>query len=291
MNVIWPRTRRFERRAGEAATPSEFPTMEIPPDLIRSCPRETTWTGLGWLSLVFVSVLVLGGLAFTVYAAIDSTRNKALDRQMAGEGRLVTGHVIRSVQIRGDHPRRIVDFDYRVDGATLRGRTEMGLRGTPEYKPGSEVSVTYLSSNPSTAWIVGHEPDGVPLIAILVILIGLLASAISILWRLLWARNLLAEGRPALARVTDVRRVHWRGASWRPLGRVSMPMKHSRRMASLEFQLLSGATHVARAEVSGSPPPVGSTVVVLYDREKPNRVGIYPFRTVQLRDAIGSGPL
>jgi hypothetical protein len=94
-------------------------------------------------------------------------------------------------------------------------------------------------------------------------------GAFAMLWRLRRETSLLTEGRPALARVTAIKRVR-RG-------------NHSTRRVWLQYQLLDGAIQEGHADRRWQTPAVGATVVVLYDRDRPDRVAIYPLRFVRVQ--------
>ncbi len=273
MIEIWPRKRGpsppsngIPSSGGSAPSPDD---AQLPMELTFSIPRDVAWTPLGRLAIGFVVVYFLGACIFSAWVSVDSARRQNLKRQMASMGRTTTAQVVRTARSDRKEPTETADYAFTVNGETYRGRASIDLRRMAGVATGSEVRVVYLPSRPSVSWIVGCEPTGVPLFAIPLILVAVIAGAASILWNLRRERALLTEGRPALARVTNVRRV--------------MTRRHSRRRVWLEYRLLDGAVQEGHADRSWQVPMVGSTVVVLYDPDRPERVAIYPLRLVRVR--------
>ena len=87
-------------------------------------------------------------------------------------------------------------------------------------------------------------------------------------WGIGWQRRLLAEGRPALARVTGSKRV------------VAGHGGHHH--VQYEFRILSGAKRAGACDVRRNPPSPGATLVILYDSDEPRRQARYPLSLVRL---------
>jgi hypothetical protein len=83
-------------------------------------------------------------------------------------------------------------------------------------------------------------------------------------------RELLAYGRPALAVITRVEKKRSdKGTYWR---------------VEYEWTILSGATRRGHYKHSRrQPPPVGSAIPIVYDRDRPERHRRYPLPLVRLR--------
>jgi hypothetical protein len=83
--------------------------------------------------------------------------------------------------------------------------------------------------------------------------------------------RLVEEGRPVLAVVTGSRKVkHQHGAYF---------------TVTYEFRLMNGAQRQGSFQVQKNPPDAGSRVLVIYDRERPERNRRYPLALCQCRSA------
>jgi hypothetical protein len=102
-----------------------------------------------------------------------------------------------------------------------------------------------------------------------------LALAALLPWRTLRRQwMLLAEGRPATATVTRSKTVH---------------SQHGRHYnVYYEFRTMSDSAASGRYSSRSSPPPVGTTIRVVYDPDNPQRSGRYPFSLV--RPVLSSQP-
>ncbi len=79
---------------------------------------------------------------------------------------------------------------------------------------------------------------------------------------------LVAEGRGALAQVTRSKKVRGQhGAHY---------------VVYYEFRLMSGAVGSGRYNSRQSPPPIGTTICVVYDPDRTGRSARYPLPLVRL---------
>lgn len=78
--------------------------------------------------------------------------------------------------------------------------------------------------------------------------------------------RLLAEGRIAEGTVRDVK--------------VSRSQYGTQSSVRYDFVLLSGAQMTGKTDASRTPPAIGSSLVVIYDPERPKRNKPYPFKLV-----------
>jgi hypothetical protein len=236
--------------------------VTIPDELMRSVPRHWKLTASGKCVLGAAVFMVVGAIAFSVGAYISAKKTSALKRAMAEEGQLVSGAVVKTYRTGDDHKRNVFHYEFVLDGKVYTGRTEIGVGHSPGYQAGNSVPIRYLPARPTTNWIDGYPPSGVPLFLIPVLGGAMLLVAYAMLRNLWRQEELVAEGRAVLARVKAVKRVR-RG-------------ENRKQRAQLEFTLLSGAQQEAYLEFSRNAPQPDSTIVVVYDRENPRRVLRYP---------------
>jgi len=236
--------------------------VRIPAELLRSIPRDYRLTGKGRFVVGAAIALVLGAVASSVAVYISAKRTSALQREMAEQGQVVPGIVVKTYRTGDDDKRDVVLYEFSVNGKAYKGRTEIGLRASPHYEAGSSIPVRYLPSRPEKNWIDGHPPGSVPLFVIPLLGGGFLVGSYAIFRNLRRQEGLVSEGRAALARVMKVTRVR-RG-------------EQRKQRAQIEFELLSGARQEAHIEFGRNAPQADSTIVIVYDRENPRRVLRYP---------------
>lgn len=243
----------------------------IPPELIRSTPRETKLTSTGVVAWIFVALLGLGGIVggTSIYAASDHW--SALKAEMRTSGLTAEGTVVGLRRTSGKNPQRLVSYQYFVGDRTYENRMRLSLRRTARLSVGSPVQVRYLPRDPHIGWLKGFEPSGVPIVLLPVTVFGCGLLVSLLLWNLRRQRTLLAEGRAALATVTDV------GKARKGDSRI-IRVKY-------EFQILSGAVRTGSIDMHRNPPAVGTTIIVLYDRENPAVQTRYPLSLYRLEGA------
>lgn len=243
----------------------------IPPELQRSVPREVELTGAGKAGAGALVVLLLGAVLGPLWVYGIASRDAAERQKYLQEGRPTTARVEQIGRASGDPPRQPVSYRYEVAGQSYAGRVRMGKRAAARLAPGAPLVVNYLASAPGRSWLPGEEPRGIPLglvpaAAALPLLIAGLVG-----WKLRKEHELLVHGRPAIARVTAVKRVRVGG----PHG------SHQVYRVQVEFQLLSGAVHSAGFDVQRRPPTPEALIPILYDAEQPKRLARYPLALVR----------
>lgn len=245
---------------------------QIPPELLRSAPRDCRLTRRGMLTLGVAVVLFLGAIAFTVGASLSNMRTKALKREMADSGMLATGTVVKTYRTGDDDKRDVFLYEFRAMDRTYSGRTDISVKHSPHYEVGSSISVRYLPSRPEKSWIAGYAPGEVPLFVIPLVAGACLFGGYSVYAKLRRQQELVSEGRAVLARVLKVKRVRYGGVHG----------AHSTHRAEVEFPLLNGSVQKARVDLGRRAPSADSTLVIVYDRENPKKVLRYPACFVRL---------
>lgn len=243
--------------------------VQIPEELLRSVPRDCRLTTGGKVLLGLAIAMILGAVAFGVGVYISTTRATALKKQMASEGKVAQGVVIKTYRTGDENSKHdVFVYEFGFGGRTFHGRTEIKVHGSPSYPVGSSVPVRYLPAHPDKNWIEGHQPGSIPLFVIPLFAGGMLAGAYAIFFSVQRQKALVGEGRAALAKVKKVQRV-WRG-------------EHKKQRAHIEFALLNGTRQEARVDFGGHAPQPDSTIVIVYDPENPRRVLRYPSPLVRV---------
>jgi hypothetical protein len=243
----------------------------IPPELLRSTPREAKLTSIGVVAWIFVVLLGLGGIVggTLIYAASDHW--SALKAEMRTSGSTAEGTVIGLRRTSGKNPQRLVSYRYMVGDRAYENRMRLGLRRTANLSFGSPVLVRYLPRDPKIGWLGGFEPGGVPifLFPLTLFISGLLVFVL--LLNLRKQRGLIIEGRPALATVTAVEK--------------ALEGDHRVIRVKYEFKIMSGAMRTGSSDVHRNPPAVGTTIVVLYGRDNQTQQARYPLSLYGLEGA------
>lgn len=244
----------------------------IPPEVLRSSPREVKLTAGGMLAWILAVVLSLGAIVGGALIFAASSHWSSLKAEMRTSGQTVDGSVVRVQRISGKNPARLVSYRYLVADRSYGNAMRLRLHQSANLFVGSPVQVRYLPRDPQIGWLQGFEPSGVPvfLFPLTLILAGPLVSLL--VWNLRKQHSLLTEGRPVLALVTSVETAR----------------KGDKRVLRVkyEFQIFSGAMRSGVFDVQRNPPAVGTTIVILYDRDDPSRQLRYPVSLYRLEGAM-----
>jgi hypothetical protein len=249
--------------------PNPPSVTSLPPEMLRSAPRTVALTFEGAAAITVAVLLALagigGGAAF--YAVADRDQHRASEWISASAP--APAEVIRLGRTRDDHPRRVVSYRYSAGGREYEGRTVLRERDRRDFPLGSAVAVRFAVSDPAVSWMPDYEPRGAPLWVAPLISLAALLAAVLIALGVRRQRLMLEEGRAALARVTRVKKRAERN-------------RRSYYRVEYEFTLLSGAVRQGRAENARQAPEAGSMVVILYDRERPEKSALYPLSLVRV---------
>jgi len=239
-------------------------TNGIPPELLRSVPRQVHLTRGGYSLAAFAVTLVAGAVASLVlltWLARQGAERRAL---VLREGVRAVGEVMEVGRVKDG--KRTIRYRYSAPGHLLEGSARFRRRESNGIGVGARIPILYLRSDPELSWRPGHEPRGVPFwagpAASVVCLIGAAAIWVSFLRQ----RRLLERGRPALAVVTATR-----------------SSQHGQSIR-YEFTALNGARRGGSFE-SRRKLQVGTRIVILYDPDNHRRAAKYPFtlwRTKQM---------
>src|SRR3954466_8725792 len=190
------------KRPRAAATQKAGP-VAIPPELSGTIPRNVALTGGGIALTVIASVMAAGAIVATVALSAASARSIDEARLRAREGVSTQATVTAARTTRGDSPRRVLTYQYDVDGRAYGGEARLRERDARSMGIGDRIGIRYQRSAPERNWLAGAESNiEPPVFLIPLISLSMLGGAAAMAWGVRRQWLLLAEGRPALARVT-----------------------------------------------------------------------------------------
>jgi hypothetical protein len=263
----WAKREASNLPGRNAANPGQG-GVAIPPELTGTIPRNVALTDGGIFLSVLAGTLAAGSIVAAIALSIANARSADAARLRASDGVSAQATVAAARTTRGDSPRRVFTYRYDVDGRAYGGEARVRERDGRSIAAGDRIGIRYMRSAPERSWLAGSEASvDPPIFLIPLISLSMLGAAGALAWAVRRQWQLLAEGRPALARVTASKRV--RG------------QHHHGYRVSYEFQTMSGATVSARSESGKMQPPVGATVAIVYHRESPKWSAVYPLQLVR----------
>ena len=243
---------------------------EIPAALLQPTPRNVRLNVKGVAVVVVAFVLLVGGLWVESGLYRRARRSHAILTLFEFE-RLVTGAQVIAVEERGrgDNRRSRIRYRYAVKGQEYSG-SAVHTGDLDGYRAGSPIAVWYLPSEPGESWIDGDVPHLESSRPAYAVFGACGAVALCLIFMVKRQSALLTYGRPALAVIRTVeKRRSDKGTHWR---------------VHYEWTLLSGATRTGRyTDNRKQPPPVGSVIPIVYDRDQPQRNNRYPMSFVSVR--------
>lgn len=243
------------------------PVQQIPVELQRSTPREVALTAAGRIVAGLAFALAVGALVAFALLYAKAGRDAQRQREMLAQAAQTQATVTAVRLTSGKNPERVITYEFAAGNQSYGGTTRVRRNQLRTLAVGSPVAVGYVPARPQENWLVGHEPAPMPWALVAVVPLGMLLGAAGLAYALRRERRLLAEGRPALARVTESKRIRYGHGS---TNRVRY-----------EFTLPSGGTRSGRYDTNRAAPAAGATIVVLYDPDEPRRQGRYPLSLVR----------
>jgi hypothetical protein len=236
-----------------------------PVELSGSSSREVELSGGGKAVASLAIVLMLGAIASIVFLTREASRQAADTRELLTSGVVVDGVVTRKTRTGGEDSKHRIAYEFRHDGSLYGGSATTSKRLWAKLEVGSTVPVRFLPSRPERNHLDGSRARGIPVWLAPALSALLVATALFLVWLIRRQMQLLAEGRPAPARVVK----HKSG-------------QHGKSY-TYEFPVLGGGTKKGNSggEMS-KPPAVGSTICVIYDRDNPGRNCPYPLSLVRV---------
>ena len=248
-------------------TPELLRAFTPPPELTSSPPREVRLTAAGRAVIVLSWLLAASAIAAGILLHAEVRRQSDTARALEDRGRTTEAVVDRLWRKKSDGKPAFAALHFDVDGRRVAAEQRMQLTAWQDLRIGSRVAVRYLPENPTTFVLAGARDRQMPAF------VPYLASGALALISILCAaavrsqRWLLAEGRPAPAVVTA-------------LHKHQSSHGGTHRSIRYEFPLLGGGVATGKAAVSRNAAPVGATICIVYDPDRPGRSRPYPFALV-----------
>jgi hypothetical protein len=242
-------------------SPRSIRNEKVPAELLRSAPRAVRLKAGGIALAITAGVMFASAWVAGVWLYLAATR----------ETRQATAEVQEVSVSSGENPRWVVRYRYTVDGREYSGRGRMGRVQRQRVEVGSVIPIRYSVTDAARSWIGSRE--GIPIWLPPLVAVNLAAGAAGIAFVLRREAALLIHGRPALGRVIDAKRINQGGGHG---------AKTQYRL-TVEYRLMSGALQTARFD-RRQEIAVGSSVIVVYDRDNSRRSQLYPFPLVRTQN-------
>jgi hypothetical protein len=245
------------------------PDTSLPRELARSAPRDVKLTAGGVAAMFGIFALLAGALVAAVLLSAKAERDAERLRLLDTEARTTMATVTSVRRPRGNNPEVTINYRYTASGREHAARVKLRKRDPlgRHVRAGTSVPVRYLPSQPEASWVEGYRPKAFPF------LLAVAIPALAVLGTLpVWIavrrqRQLLSEGRAAMARVTGTKKtISEYGTRWR---------------VHIEWLTLSGATRTGRF-THDKPPEVGALLPIVYDPDQPRRYRRYPMCLVRV---------
>jgi hypothetical protein len=242
-----------------------------PEGLLGSAPRESSLTGAGRAMVALAFVFFLGAIAAGI-GLQTLTRDRAEAVSLIRERGVTTQAIVTRLWRGGDKSHQPwVAYRFEADGLVYGAQRKLSLKTWSRLEVGSGLEVVYVPSKPELNYPRGHIENPIPAFVPYLAAVILGSTGILLLFAVRRERRLLEDGRAAPGVVTELRkRARSHGAAH------EMEFRYT-------FALLSGSTGKGRGRRSRNPPPIGSTICVLYDPDYPSRNAPYPFSLVRPR--------
>jgi hypothetical protein len=242
-------------------------TVFTPPaGLEWSRPRAVRLSAAGRGMAIAAIAMTLAGPAAGVGIHYEAQAQAARRQQVIDHPALAAGVITRLVKPSKDTNSGTVHYEFDAEGARHTGEKRINRAWWRGLSVGDPLTIRYAAGTPSINGPDGTLPRVLPFwLPYLVggVLVGIAALFAAILRA---DMRLLADGRIAEGTVRDVK--------------VTRSQHGTHRSIRYDFVLLSGARMTGSAGASRTPPAVGTSLVVIYDPERPKRNKPYPFKLV-----------
>jgi hypothetical protein len=209
--------------------------------------------------------LAIGGLVLGTVLMKQSTREEKEARLLSAEGTSAQATVVRVWRSGGESDSPRVRYTFTVDGREFTTSHRVPRKIWNTLKEGDAIEIRYAPADPSINHPVAWTGRVTPLFLALLMPLMFLGFAWGFVWLIRRQWNLLAEGRPAPAIVTSVKRTD------------------KAVLVRYEFPLLNGAIQKGKTNTSRKAiPGIGDVVCVLYDPDNPRRNALYPLQFVRM---------
>jgi len=231
-------------------------------DRLGTTPREVQLTAAGSVVALLAGLFAAGALAAALALPTLRVGQQTARDRLEREGIPADATIVRVTIEQGEDRRRVVTYRYSAPDGEHEHTVRLSMRDRRETVEDGRLAIVYLPTEPSRSWLAGEGPGVMPLWLLPAIPIVLVLIAIALALRVQRDRELLREGRFAMARVVSSKKVQGSHS-------------HGYRVG-YEFTTLSGATITASAKRDRPLPADMETIAVVYHREDPRRNAIYP---------------
>lgn len=236
-----------------------------PAGLRGSVPRPVRLAGAG-IALVVLAVAMFAGAVAAVIGLSVVARNQSVEhRLLRDEGRDAEARITRHWRDSSEEHQPMVAYEFEWEGRTYSGRSRLPLRMWKTLDVGSPLAVRFLPEEPRRNRPRDWESSALP--AWLPFPVGAVLAGIGVMLVYFVRRQmrLLSEGRPAPGVVTRYSHA-----------------EHGQKNIHYEFRLLGGGIAKGKAGPSRKPPPIGTTICIVYERDNPRNNAPYPMCLVRL---------
>jgi hypothetical protein len=213
----------------------------------------------------FAGALVVGLLLNREYR-----RQTDMRAAFATEGTTTAGEVIRLWRGSGDSKPLLVAYRFHANDGIHEGESRIGKQAWQVLQVGSPIDVLYLPSDPRQHRLAGPDRGGMPGWVPFVVPPLLAMGGVFIFSAINRQRRLLANGRPAPAIVTRVRKHHSSHGG-------------SHRAVYYAFPLLSGSMSTGKSDWGTKKADAGAVLCIVYDPDRPRHNQPYPVPFVRVR--------
>jgi len=234
-----------------------------PAELSSYGPREVRLSAGGVAVACLAALMFAGAVAAGVgLSRLAARQQRERDSLRATRGE-VEAVITRHWRTGGESDTLKVAYEFQYNGQTFHGSSKAPRGIWRTLSVGSTIAVRFVPSNPELNHPAEWEVDVLPKVLPAGVAVSLALLSLLMVFVIRRESTLLSDGRPALARVTKVRRVK------------------NGHVLTYEFATLNGGVMKGRGE-SRKSQPVGATICVIYDRENPKRNAPYPLKLVRV---------
>jgi hypothetical protein len=239
-----------------------------PAELERSRPRPVRFTVRGKFILFLMVTMVGGGLIVGMVLYRRSAAEGREDRLLAVAGSESEARITRLWQTSGKNRRCFATYQFQATEALVSTSAVVNCRAWKELSEDQRLKVRYIAGNPAVNRLEGvSRGERTPFWFAPALVVGLTLLALLIARRVAIERRLLEDGHAAPGAVTKLgfrtdkgRKVHYEFTTY-------------------SGTKIKGSYGPARGK---DVVPVGSPIVVLYERDNPKVNTRYPPSLVKL---------
>ncbi len=237
-----------------------------PADLRRSAPRPVQLTASGIGILVLAAAMAAGGIAAAIALRVEARHTMEELRAMQTGGADTEGVVTRLWKVNEKEQSYLAEYHFSVNERDYRGRRRLARSHWNRLQTGSPIAVRYLASDPKRNFPADDPPRPTTVWLPIGVATVFFFIAGMVIWMILGARRLLADGRAAPGVVTANQRVS--------------NQHGSQNMIRYEFRTAGGSSFKGRANRAKMAP--GTVICVVYNPDNPRRNAPYPFHLVKV---------